>query len=162
MSGVDLTRAIAYRGFALNTVSGDPAVGCAIETADISDVEVRQFIEPLALQDGFTMGPVYLGVRKVVLTGAVYDLSLGDACTRLASLEAALSPTAEYVATPATRGFANLTFYEPVTGTPLRTLSVRSNGLRVLWTRALFASSQWLPHAIPWSASFLAISPDIT
>ena len=164
MSSVDLTRAIAFRGFALNTVThvNGALRGCQIDSADISNIDVRQFMEPKALSDGYYMGPVYLGARHVVLTGTVYDTTRAKAFDRLQSLENALYPTAHYIASPSTFGFAPLTFYEVTTGTPLRTLNVRSNGVRVIYYREMFADHANAPHSIPWSASFLAINPSIT
>jgi hypothetical protein len=163
---MDLTRAVAFRSFALNTVTlaaGGIPYGCTVDSCDYSQLEVVQFTEKLALADGLDVGGVWLGARHVVMTGTIYDVSRGAAFDRLATLDAALAPTAEYVATPSSFGFAPLTFYiKTASSVVQKTLSVRSNGLRVNWQRAMFGGNDADPLALPWSATFVAKNPAIT
>ena len=87
----DLTRAIAYRGIALNTVadtltSGQTTIaGCQVDMFDLSDLEIRQFGEAMALADGIDVGGVWLGARRVAMRGTVYDASRGEAYARIAA-----------------------------------------------------------------------------
>lgn len=163
---MDLTRAVAFRSFNLNTVtfnaSGVP-YGCTVDSCDYSQLDVVQHTEKLALEDGLDVGGVWLGARHVTMTGTVYDVTRGAAFDRLADLEAALSPTAEFIASPTSYGFAALTFYVKTTSSVVqKTLYVRSNGLRVNWQRSMFGGLDTDPLAIPWSCTFIAKNPDIT
>jgi hypothetical protein len=157
----DLARAVAFRSVALNTVTETAGVlvGCKVHSLDLSEVEVVQFAEKLAKVDGVDMGPVYLGSRKITMTGTVYDSSRGAAADRLLALEA--------VMLPASGGFGTyaLTFYTPRVTAPgyvQKSVTVRPNGLRHVSQLDMFGGPEASPLAIPWSVTFTAFDPTIT
>jgi len=90
----DLNNSFSFRNFALNTVSKTTSglSGCQIESIDHSEVEIRQFTEPLALKNGIDVGGVWLGGRHVRITGTIYGTSRSAAFASLASLEAVMLP----------------------------------------------------------------------
>lgn len=161
MAGADLTRAITFRGFALNTVveTNGVLIGCKVSLFDPSEVEIVQFTEKLAKQDGLDVGPVYIGGRRLSMTGTVYDTSRGATFDRLESLESIMVPVSGGF------GFYDLTYYVPRVAGPgfvLKTVSVRPNGLRYTMVSEMFGGSDSQPLAIPWSVTFLAKNPAIT
>lgn len=161
----DLKRAIAFRGVALNTVTVSPAgmVGCTVQSFDYSELDVRQFTEPLALAHGLDVGGVWLGGRRVGMTGVAYDLTRSLTFDRIAIIEAAFNPVAAFEADPSTFGFSDLTWYTLVNGIAVqKTLAVRPNGLRVTYTRDTSGGQDTDPLGIPWSCTFLARDPAIS
>lgn len=149
----DLNNAFSFRGFALNTTSMVPYTdgarirGCQIATIDHSEVEIRQFTEPLALQNGIDVGGVWLGARRVRMTGTIYGVDRAEAFNAVAALTSVMLPeegTFGYYALALTEG----------------TLYVRPHGLRVIWNRDMFGGQSSMPLAVPWSADFYAKDPD--
>jgi len=145
----DLNNSFSFRNFALNTVSKTTSglSGCQIESIDHSEVEIRQFTEPLALKNGIDVGGVWLGGRHVRITGTIYGTSRSAAFASLASLEAVMLPE------EGTFGYYDFPFTEG-------TLSVRPNGLRVVWDRRMYGGESADPLAIPWSVTMYAKDPD--
>lgn len=149
----DLNNAFSFRGFALNTTSmvaytdGARISGCQIATIDHSEVEIRQFTEPLALQNGIDVGGVWLGARHVRMTGTIYGVDRAAAFASVASLTALMLPE------PGTFGYYAFALTEG-------TLYVRPHGLRVVWDRNMFGGAASMPLAIPWSVSMYAKNPD--
>lgn len=135
-------------------------VGCTVDTFDYSDLDVRQFTEPRALAQGIDVGGVWLGARRAVMTGTVYDTSRGLTYDRLAALEADMMPNARFLLDETTFGFSDLTFYKPnAAGVAFFAISVRPNGLRVVFKRKDLGGRDTAPLAIPWSVSFLCHNP---
>lgn len=161
----DLKRAVAFRGFALNTwtesnIAGQTVVvGCQVKLLDPSAVEIRQFTEGLALVDGIDTGGAWLGARKIAMRGVIYDKTRGEAFDQLATLEPLMLPES------GTMGFYDLTFYT-LTGassTPvLKTVSVRPNGLRFLGDFSKAGGDDSQPTVLEWSVDFFAKNPGIT
>jgi len=145
----DLNNSFSFRNFALNTVSKTTSglSGCQIESIDHSEVEIRQFTEPLALKNGIDVGGVWLGGRHVRITGTIYGTSRSAAFASLASLEAVMLPE------EGTFGYYDFPFTEG-------TLSVRPNGLRAVWDRRMYGGESADPLAIPWSVTMYAKDPD--
>jgi len=145
----DLNHAFEFRGVQLNTVtqSSSGISGCQIESIDHSEVEIRQFTEPLALKNGIDVGGVWLGGRHVRITGTAYGTSRALAFAGIAALEAVMLPVS------GTFGYYTLALTEG-------TLSVRPNGLRVVWDRRMFGGDETDPLAIPWSVTMYAKDPD--
>lgn len=162
----DLTRAVAFGNTALNTVTqGSEAAlsGCKVTLFDASEVEVRQFTEPLALGQGLEVGGVWYGARHVRINGIVYGTTRGAAFDAIGVLEAAFDPTAIYIATPASFGYGSLTWYVKTASTATqRTLYCRPNGLHVAITDDMFGGPDSAPLGIPWSVTLLAKVPTIT
>ena len=160
---MDLDNSVTYRGTELNSISVTPAgiVGCQVEEADTSEVELRQFVEPLALQSGFDVAGVWLGHRWIRLSGHVSDLTRGKTFDRLFALEALFEPTAPYVADPTTFGYAPLIFSEWTPGGALpRSINVLSHGLRYSFVRSMFGGEEAQPLAIPWTVTLVAKDPN--
>lgn len=162
----DLSQAVAFGGVALNTVTqGSEAAlsGCQVLSFDASEVDIRQFTEPIALAQGLDVGGVWFGARHVKINGVVYGTTRGAAFDSIGTLEAAFDPTAIYAATAASFGYAALTWYVRTASTNTqRTLSCRPNGLHVVTTKDMFGGSNSSPLAIPWSVTLLAKVPTIT
>lgn len=160
----DLTRAVTLNGFALNavTVSAGVLTGCRVDTFDPSEVQVRQYTEPLALAQGLDVGGVWYGGRIVKMTGTLYGATRGGAMDLLAQLEAVADPEVIYAATPTSFGFVPLTWYVmTAAGQVLRTLNVRPNGLQVVTRRDWFGGVDAGPLAIAWALTAIAKNPVI-
>ena len=150
----DLNVAVSFRGFALNTVTITPGAGtgtglsgCTLDTIDHSEVEIRQFTEPLSLVNGIDVGGVWLGGRHVRMTGTIYGVSRAAAFAAVATLTTAMLPVS------GTFGYYTLALTEG-------TLQVRPNGLRVVWDRHMSGGDASDALAIPWSATLYAKDPD--
>lgn len=159
---MDLNKNVTFLGLNLNqpVVSGGVASGCTIEQVDMSAIEVRQFREPRALEDGEDLGPVYKGGRRITITGTVYGTTRTQAFTTIETMNVALYPTKNYITTPASFGFAALTFYDVVDGAQYHLLA-RSDGLRVQWEKQMFGGNDLDPLAVPWSCTFVVAAPVI-
>lgn len=160
----DLTRAITINGVTLNPATltaGGILVGCAVDSLDLSVVQIRQFTEPLALAQGLDVGGVWLGGRTIKMTGTYYAATRGAAFDGIATLEAAMDPSAIYAGTPSTFGYVPMTWYAIQTGgsVVLRTLYVRPDGLLVTSKREFFGGADGSPLGIPWSMTGLAKNP---
>jgi hypothetical protein len=145
----DLNNAFTFRSFSLNTVTQSAAgiSGCQLDSIDHSEVEIRQFTEPLALRNGIDVGGVWLGGRHIRMTGTIYGTSRASAFAALAALEAVMLPA------EGTFGYYDFVLTEG-------TLSVRPNGLRVVWDRRMYGGESADPLAIPWSVTMYAKDPD--
>lgn len=149
----DLNAAFSFRGFDLNTTSmvaysdGARISGCQIATIDHSEVEIRQFTEPMALVNGIDVGGVWLGGRHVRMSGTIYGVTRAAAISAIASLEAVMLPE------PGTFGYYAFALTEG-------TLYVRPQGLRVTWDRNMYGGPESMALAIPWSVSMYAKNPD--
>lgn len=113
---MDLTRAVAYRGFNLNDVDlsapAGPIAGCSVEAAKYSEVRAVGYLEKRARDDGMDSGDVYLSARPFMLRGHIYGTSRGNLFDRVDALVAALAPTLAYDEDPEEWGFMPLTFYK--------------------------------------------------
>lgn len=149
----DLNDAFSFRGVALNTVTLVPGAdgaresGCRIDTIDHSEVEIRQFREPLALVDGIDVGGVWLGGRHVRITGTIFGVDRASAFAALSALEAVMLPES------GTFGYYPLVLSEG-------TLNVLPTGLRTVYNRNMYGGDDSLPLAIPWSVVMYAKDPN--
>lgn len=120
----DLTKDIIYRLFTLNdediqtNLVGGNAIGagisgCVIDTFDLNDVDIVQFMEKRSLQDGMDVGQVFKGARRIRLTGTLYGTSRADLYDRLQDLRAALDPVLAQADEPADFGYQPLYFSTP-------------------------------------------------
>lgn len=164
---MDLTRSVTFRGYQLNSVTEGVTglVGCRIDSADYSEVEVRQFTEPIALADGLDVGGVWLGRRVVKLNGSIFDISRGAAFDRIAALDAIMVPTADFIASPTYFGYGTLAFYVARVTAPgyvAKSLRGLSQGLRVQWRREMFGGADSDALAIPWSVTLVCKDPAIS
>lgn len=163
----DLNRPIFYRGIELNSpttidptrVNGKPViVGCQVDWFDPTEVEIRQFREPLALQDGIDVGGTWIGARRLSLRGTVYDKSRGETFDRLSALEEVMT------AQSGSFGYYPLTYYtiSGVDGTlTLKSIDCLPNGLRYAIVRDEHGGDIDEPLAIRWSALLYAKRPAV-
>ena len=146
----DLSGSFSFRSVSLNNAavqSGGKISGCQIESIDHSQVELRQFREPLAMVDGIDVGGVWKGGRHVTIVGTYYGTSRAAAFAGIAALDAVMLPES------GTFGYYPLVLSEG-------TLQVMPQGLRVVWQRRMFGGNAADALAIPWSVSFYAKNPN--
>lgn len=150
------TSDLPFRGYSLNALSQSlvggqtVTVGCQLDTLDPSEVEIRQFTEPLALQNGIDVGGVWLGGRHVRMTGVVYGSTHADCITRLLALAAVMVPES------GTLGYYAL----PIPG--FGTIYVRPNGLRYVFVHDQHGGIASLPLAVSWTVTMYAKDPAIS
>jgi len=152
---MDFTQDLVFRGVSLNSISstlvnGQTVVtGCAVNSIDPSQLEIRQFTEPFALTDGIDVGGTWLGGRHIRITGTVYGSSHADAVSRLLAIANVM------VATSGTFGYYAL----PIPG--FGTIQVRPNGLRYNFERREHGGNSAEPLALDWSVTMYAANPAI-
>jgi hypothetical protein len=158
----DLSQSVTFRGVEINSasVTYGQIIGCVIDQIDYSEVDVRQFTEPLALAQGLDVGGVWLGARHVRMAGTVYDQTRAAAGGRIDMLEDLFAANGVFLVDPTSFGFAPLQF-RSLSGY-VRTIYVRSNGLRVSYNRDQFGGNYNDPLAIPWTVTMMAKNPAIT
>lgn len=176
---MDLTEDVTYRGFLLNdkdiadTVtssreSGSGIRGCVIDSVDWGEVDVIQFREPKAQEEGVDTGEPALGARRVVLTGTLYAPSRDLLFDDLQSLRAALAPRLAWLDEPSDMGFQPLYFSRPTARAddypalviPLRVLAMPYS-LKYVLSRRQHGGVDTDALAIPWVGSFLMRDPRI-
>jgi len=118
---VDLTRAIRYRGFALNTIQFDATTrnmfGCEVTRASYHGTPGVGYDEKKALADGHDTGDVFMGKRMIQLEGNIYGRTRAEAYHQALILVERLTPTDAYEENPSNKGFVPLDFYVPTTST---------------------------------------------
>lgn len=153
----DLTKSVQFAGVELNITtidnsSGVPELyGCTVDNMDVSDIDVVQFTEKLALQDGLDIGGVWMGGRRPSMKGTVYGRNRSEAEAILDAMDAVMLPAT------GTFGLSALTFWA---GTQ-RSIQARPNGLRVGAVRDRQGGDDSDPVAIEWTCTFLAPRPAI-
>lgn len=153
----DLTKPVQFAGVELNVVtidktSGVPILyGCTVDNMDVSDVDVVQFTEKLALKDGLDIGGVWMGARRPSMKGTVWGRDRAEAQSILDTMEVVMLPAT------GTFGLSALTFW---TGTQ-RSIQARPNGLRVGAVRDRQGGDDNDPIAIEWTCTFLCPIPTI-
>jgi hypothetical protein len=113
---VDLTRAIGYRGFALNTLIADSQnrnYGCELTRVEWRGAEGVGYTEKRALADGRDASDVYLDRLVLALQGAVYGINRAHLWDLWQELKTALTPTAAFDEEPGDKGFMPLDFWVP-------------------------------------------------
>lgn len=178
---VDTNEDIVYRSYLLNSkdiqaniVTGHGAgkgiTGSVVDSVDFSDVDVIQFTEKRSEQDGMDAGDVFLGARRISMTGTLYGLSRGLLFDEYRAWAAALSPVLAQREMPADKGFCPLYFSIPTADNetyptsfpliPMRVLAV-PRAKKVTWQRRQTGGKDTDPLALPWSATFLQRDPNI-
>jgi len=168
----DLSQDITWRGTSINTVAesivdGKPVmIGCLVDAMDLSDIDIVQFREKLALSDGMDVGSVWIGARRIQIRGTVYDKTRGETYSRLATIEDLFLPK-PLGSTTATFGYYALQFYT-ISGAnsapELRTITAMPNGLRYAIDRDAHGRQNQLdnvPLAIQWQVLLYARDPVI-
>lgn len=176
---MDTTGDIEYRTVLLNDASiqenitgggasGHGIRGCVIDSFDMSDVDVVQWLEKRSQADGSDAGDVTQGVRRVRMAGTLYDTSRPALFDALFELRAALNPVLAQREEPADKGYRPLYF-----SVPTNRIADYPAGRIELQIKALPRSFQQLtdrdriggedddPLAVPWQASFVCRDPGI-
>lgn len=177
---MDLSADIIYRDFVLNdedivesiTSGGGDATGidgCAVDSADLSDLDVVQFLEKRSQQDGMDAGDVFLGMRRLRLAGTLYATTPALLYDALNDLRAALSPVLAQREEPLDRGYRPLYFSQPTNraadfpsgAIEMRVLAM-PRAFQALFQRdQLGDSNSTRGLAIPWQATFVMRDPSI-
>lgn len=119
---MDTTQPIIYRGYTLNDPdlkfdadagSGRGAQGSQVDTFDISDVEIVQFLEKRALEDGMDAGDVFQATRKVSMTGTLYGRTRALFYDEVDSFMAATAAVLAQRDEPAEKGYQPLYYAKP-------------------------------------------------
>ena len=114
---MDLSRAVIYRGFNLNGVTQyapqSKFNGCMIESVRMGNVPGVGWTEKRSLGDGNDASDVYLGTRRVQLSGHIYGRTKAEMFDIQQQLMTVLSPTASYMANPAEYGYNPLYYAVP-------------------------------------------------
>jgi hypothetical protein len=148
----DLSLPVTFRSQNLNTVAqdSDGIYGCQISTFDHSEVDIRQFTEPLSLDIGIDVGRAWLGARHARMTGTVYGRTRAETLAALAAIEAVMLPE------EGTFGLYALVFY--TNPTDRTEYMARPNGLRYTLERRKTGGVASSDLAISWVVTFLIVS----
>ena len=174
---MDLSRAVVYRGFNLNGVTQIAAqermYGSAIESVRMGNVQGIGWTEKRSLGDGNDASDVYLGARRVQLTGHIYGRTRAELFDFQQDLVTVLSPTSSYMSNPAEFGYNPMYYAVPTedtayaadtNGDRLRTLYMN---LRPLATPAVdilrdaIGGQDDLGTGISWASTLEAKDPRI-
>lgn len=170
---MDLTKAVAYRGFNLNSLvmGNNPPVlvGCEIRRVDWPGVNGVGYDEKRALDDGYDASDVFLAKRLIGMEGAIYSDTRGGLYDLKQAFVTACTPTAAYDDDPGAKGFMAMDFYVPTENTidfpasyihqmvlvrPLRQPSFTVDADRT-------GGLDTQPLSMPWSALFEAKDPRV-
>lgn len=178
---MDLNRDITYRGYLLNdaaietNLSGGGGtntgiIGCVVDTVDLSDVDVIQFMEKRSQQDGMEAGVPYLGTLRIRMSGTLYNLNRSALYDDLMSLRAAMSPVLAYRESPLDYGYLPLYFSLPTLRNDANEYPTGYADLRILAMPRSFQTTIQRDAmggddndslAVPWQATFIAKDPTI-
>jgi hypothetical protein len=178
---MDLLQDVTYRGFKLNDssiqtnltpsdVAGGGITGCVIDSVDFSDVDVVQYLEKRSQSDGSDAGDVFLGVRRVRMSGTLYALTRALLFDALRSLRAALNPILAQADSPADLGYQPLYFAMPTNDltnftSPAGVIEMQMKALprafQAIIVRDDLGGSDEDALAIQWQATFVCRDPGI-
>lgn len=176
---MDTTRDIIFRSFVLNDgdiqssivgggASGSGIRGCVVDTFDITDVDVVQWLEKRSQADGSDAGEAFLGPRRVRLAGTLYATTRLTLFDDLFSLRAALNPVLAQREEPLDRGYRPLYFSVPTNriadypagAIPLMVKAL-PRGIQHVTQRDSLGGEDNEALAIPWQATFICKDPGI-
>jgi hypothetical protein len=176
---IDTTEDIIYRGFTLNDADikdnvvpgsgiGSGISGCVIDSIDVSDVDVVQFIEKRSEGDGMDAGPPFHGARRIRLAGTLYGLTRALLSDGLNDLRAVMNARLAYFDEPADQGFQP--FYFAIPTNRVEDYQDGAIELRMLAMPRAFQEVVQKDNqggddgdalAIPWQATMLCKDPSI-
>ena len=120
---VDTTQPIISRGYTFNDPTlkfdtdlggqGTGAQGSIVDSFDISDVDIVQFVEKRALEDGMDASDVQQGARRVKMTGTLYGRTRALFYDEVDSFMAATSAVLAQRDEPANKGYVPLYWAKP-------------------------------------------------
>ena len=174
---MDLSRAVVYRGLNLNGVAqlaaGERMYGSQITSVRMGNVPGVGWSEKRSLGDGNDASDVYLGARRMLLSGYVYGRTRAEMFDFQQDLITALSPTAAYNSSPAEFGYNPMYYAVPTEdvawamdpmGDRLRTLYVNVRPLAtpaVDIVRDSSGGQDELGSGIAWSVTVEAKDPRV-
>ena len=179
-TGVDLTRNILFRNFLLNDSSirdnivpgpgsHTGAYGSIVESMDISDVDIVQFLDKRALQDGMDAGDVYKGGRRIRVAGTLFGVDRGDLFDRLDNMSAALDPVLSQGDSPIDKGYQPFEWAKPTNrvsdyndGVIELMLNAMPHTLNAPILRSEQSGKDDYGLALPWTAVLICKDPTIT
>ncbi len=176
---MDTTRDIIYRLFKLNDediqsnivgggAAGTGITGCVVDTFDLTDVDVVQWLEKRSQADGSDAGDAFLGPRRIRIAGTLYAATRLTLFDQLFTLRAALNPVLAQREEPLDKGYRPLYFSVPTN----RAIDYPSGAIELM-VKALPRGIQHVTQrdnlggedddalAIPWQATFICKDPGI-
>lgn len=121
---MDVTGPLEYRTFDMNDAelipgqsTGSGITGSAVDSFDPNDVDVIQANEKRAQMDGVDAEAVFLGQRRLRVTGTLYGESRAAFYDKLQELRSTMSPTLAYRENPAEKGYRPLYWSVPTNRT---------------------------------------------
>lgn len=174
---MDTQNDIEYRSFLLNDASirdsidagpglGKGIAGSVVDSWDFSDVDVVQFLEKRAQQDGMDAGDVSHGARRLRMAGTLYGKTRALLYDAYWDLRAALNPVLAQREEPLDKGYRPLTFTVPTNRIedypdlliPLQVFAL-PRAQQAVWQRDQQGGQPGDGLAIPWQATFLMKDP---
>lgn len=121
---MDTTQDITFRDFVLNDAditdnitgggyTGAGIGGCVVDQVDFADVDVVQWLEKRSQGDGSDAGDVFLGTRRIRMSGTLYGRTRALLFDQLFDLRRALNPVLAQREEPLDRGYRPLYFSVP-------------------------------------------------
>lgn len=176
---MDTTRDIIYRTYVLNDedieaaiagggAAGSGIAGCIVDTFDLSDVDVVQWLEKRSQGDGSDAGDAFLGPRRVRLAGTLYATTRNTLFDELFTLRAACNPVLAQREEPLEKGYRPLYFSVPTnrasdypSGAIDLMVKALPRGIQHVTNRDNLGGEDDDPLAIPWQATFICKDPGI-
>lgn len=174
---MDTLRDILYRGFLLNdsairsSIENTPGIGKGIDGSvvdswDTSDIDIVQFMEKRALQDGMDAGDVFHGGRRVRIAGTHYGSTRALLYDRLDDFMAATNAVLAQRESPLDKGFRPLYFAKPTNrqddypdGGIALFVNARPGARSFIIQRDQQGGNDSQGLAIPYQASFIMKDP---
>lgn len=175
-NAVDTTKQIIYRGYTLNDPElkfdagvgqGKGAQGCVVDSFDISDVDIIQFLEKRALEDGMDAGDVFQATRRVRMTGTLYGKTRALFYDEVDDFMAATAAVLAQREEPADKGYRPLYFAKPTNRVEYEpdsyTIELQAYALprvrNVAFERDSLGGGPNDGLAVPWNATWLMKDP---
>lgn len=144
---MDLSGTITYNGLTATTpaavAGGGARDGYLVESADITAIDVSQYLDKRAVKDGLDAADVYLGGRHAHLIVSVMGSSKGRMWDNLEALEAAFSPVLAYNADTAALGFLALDYFRPTANISTWPTSAYPSGIPMRLYARPFQPPRW-------------------
>lgn len=176
---MDTTKDIIYRTFKLNDeditdnitgggATGTGVAGSVVDSFDLSDVDVVQFVEKRSQRRGSITGEVDEGVRRIRLSGTLYDLTRGLLYDRLFALRKAMNPILAQREEPLDHGYRPFFFSVPTfrtadypTGFIDLQVKAMPRAFQQLTNRDQMGGEEGDALAVPWQATLVCADPAI-
>lgn len=101
----------------MNIVPAQGITGCQVDSFDASDVDVTQYTEKRAQQDGIDASNVFFGQRRIRIAGTLYGTTRALFFDKLNDFRVAFNPTLAYRESPADKGYRPMYWSVPTNRT---------------------------------------------